>query len=408
MKSGETIQVAFSSLRANKLRSSLTILGIIIGIFSIISVSTVIAMLQNSIESGLNILGKDTFQIQRFPALHMGHLSDKIWSRKKITIDQFYRLRDTLKEARYVSAELDKWGIKAKSRWAVTNPNNLLWGITPETFYTNQIQVAVGRPINQNDLDYSTHVCILGTDLAKKLFKRVDPLNQEVRVENLRLKVIGVFEARGQIFGHSRDDFLAIPLTVFLNEYGKYSRSIDISVMAHGPQNYNATIEAAIGTLRAIRKVPVGEDNDFEIFSNESLIAQLNNITKYVRLGSILVALIALLAAGVGIMNIMLVSVTERTREIGIRKAIGAKKRNILFQFLVEAITLCQVGGVIGIILGLLVGTWAGTLLKVAPIFPLGWVIAGIMLCIVVGVAFGTYPAYKAAKLDPIEALRYE
>ena len=408
MKSGETIRVAFGSLRANKLRSSLTILGIVIGIFSIISVSTVIAMLQNSIESGLNILGKDTFQIQRFPALRMGHLSEKIRSRKKITIDQFYRLRDTLKEARYVSAETDRWGIKARSRWAETNPNNLLWGISPETLYTNQAQVAVGRAINQNDLDYSRHVCILGSELAKKLFKRVDPLDQEVRVENLRLKVIGIFEARGQIFGHSRDDFLAIPLTVFLDEYGKYTRSIDIAVMAHGPLNYNATIEAAIGTFRAIRKVPVGEDNDFEIFSNESLIAQLNNITKYVRLGSVLVALIALLAAGVGIMNIMLVSVTERTREIGIRKAIGAKKRDILFQFLVEAITLCQVGGVIGIILGLLVGTWAGTLLKIAPIFPLGWVITGIMLCIVVGVAFGTYPAYKAARLDPIEALRYE
>jgi putative ABC transport system permease protein len=212
----------------------------------------------------------------------------------------------------------------------------------------------------------------------------------------------------GQFFGQSRDNFLVMPLSTFQNQYGKYSRSIDIAVMAYGPQTYYSTIESATGLMRTIRRVPPSEENDFEIFSNDSLIAQLNSITKYVRIGSIFIAFIALLAAGVGIMNIMLVSVTERTREIGIRKAIGAKKRNILFQFLVEAVTLCQFGGIIGILLGLFVGNWAGAMLKATPIVPMEWVITGVGLCVFVGVIFGTYPAYKAASLDPIEALRYE
>jgi putative ABC transport system permease protein len=248
----------------------------------------------------------------------------------------------------------------------------------------------------------------LGTDLSKKLFKFVDPIGQEIKVNNQRLRVIGVFDTRGQIFGQSRDNFLVMPLTVFQNEYGKYFRSINITVMAYGPQDYNATIDAATGLFRTIRKVPPGEENDFEIYSNESLIMQMNSVTKYVKWGSIMVALIALLAAGVGIMNIMLVSVTERTREIGIRKALGAKKRNILVQFLIEAVTLSQFGGIIGIILGLMAGNAAGSLLKAAPAFPLDWIITGIALCVLVGIGFGTYPAYKAASLDPIEALRYE
>lgn len=408
MKIQETVQVAFDSLRANKLRSSLTVLGIVIGIFSIISVSTVISMLQNTVETGLSFLGSNTFQVQKFPAIQMGRISDKIWNRKNITIDQYYKLRDSLREAQYVSAEIYQFGVRVKSQWYTTNPNILIQGLTPESFQTLQLSVDSGRAINQSDLDHSNHVCIIGADLVKKLFKRVNPINQELRVNNLRLKVVGVFAERGQIFGQSRDNFIAAPITVILNQFGKRTRSLNLNVMAYGPQNYNATLDSTIGILRAIRKVPVGDENDFEIVTSDSVMAQINDITKYVRLGSIVIALIALVAAGIGIMNIMLVSVTERTREIGIRKAIGAKRKDILFQFLIEAITLCQFGGIIGIILGWAAGTWAGTMLKSAPIIPIDLVITGIGLCVLVGVVFGTSPAYKAARMDPIEALRYE
>jgi putative ABC transport system permease protein len=408
MKFWEVLKVAFASLRGNKLRSSLTVLGIVIGIFSIISISTVITMLQNSINEGLSQLGKNTFQIQKFPAVNQGRLSEKIRNRKDLTIDDYDRLRDMLQEAQLVGAEQWQFGKLFKSPYDETNPNIQLAGLTPEALVTNDWDVAQGRAINQDDQDRNRRVCILGTEVADKLFKRVNPLGQEVKVDGMRLEVIGVFKSQGAMFGQSRDGFVAMPLSSFQSKYGKYSRSVNITVMAHSAVTYNRTIDAAIGHMRTIRKVAPGEDNDFDIFSNESLITQVGQITQYVRLGAIVIAFIALLAAGVGIMNIMLVSVTERTREIGIRKAIGAKKRNILFQFLIEAVTLCQFGGVIGIVLGVAVGNMAGKFLNAAPALPLDWVLTGIFLCVLVGVGFGTYPAWKAANLDPIEALRYE
>jgi len=199
-----------------------------------------------------------------------------------------------------------------------------------------------------------------------------------------------------------------MPITTFQSMYGKRSRSINITVMSYSKEDYEATIEAAIGYMRTIRKVDAGKENDFDIFSNESLIGQINDITGGVKIGALVVSIIALLAAGVGIMNIMLVSVTERTREIGVRKAIGARKSNILAQFLIEAVTLCILGGFIGIVLGVAIGNLAGGLINAQTAIPYDWVMIGLSLCIMVGVIFGTYPAYKAANLDPIEALRYE
>ncbi len=408
MKLFELFKVAFDSLRANKLRSSLTVTGIVIGIFSIISISTVISMLQNSISEGLSSLGKDTFQIQKFPAMQMGRLSDKIRNRKNITIEDYYRIKRLMTEARSIGAEQWQFGKTVKSDYEVTNPNVQIAGATPEALPNNQWILADGRAINDNDLERSRRVCILGVDVAKKLFKFIDPLGQEIRVDGLRLKIIGVFEPQGQMFGQSKDNFVLLPLTTFQGKYGKYNTSINITIMAFSTVSYKYTIEAATGYMRTIRKVHPGTDNDFDIFSNESLIMQVAGITQYVRLGAFIIAFIALLAAGIGIMNIMLVSVTERTREIGIRKAIGAKKKNILIQFLIEAVTLCQFGGILGIILGIGAGNLAGSFLNSSPTLPLDWIIIGVFLCVAIGVTFGTYPAYKAANLDPIEALRYE
>ena len=190
--------------------------------------------------------------------------------------------------------------------------------------------------------------------------------------------------------------------------YGKYSNSVNIMVTAYNSESYDNVIESAIGHFRKIRKVKPGEPDDFSIFSNASMITMVNDITGPIKIGALVVSLIALIAAGVGIMNIMLVSVTERTREIGIRKAIGAKKNFILLQFLIEAIVLCLIGGIVGIIIGVGIGNFAGSFLNAQSAIPVDWVLIGISLCVFVGVIFGTYPAYKAANLDPIEALRYE
>jgi putative ABC transport system permease protein len=218
--------------------------------------------------------------------------------------------------------------------------------------------------------------------------------------------VIGVFERVGSTDGAK--GFAIIPITTGLNRYGR-RREISILVQAAEPAAFEETMEQSRGLLRSIRKVPPGEEDDFEMLSSDSMIAQFEKVTFAVRTGLALVSSIALVAAGVGIMNIMLVSVTERTREIGVRRAIGAKKRNIMTQFIIEAIVLCEIGGVLGVALGMAgANALAIYLLKLPPAFPVDWAIIGLVICSLIGVIFGSYPAYKAAHLDPIESLRYE
>jgi putative ABC transport system permease protein len=410
MKINEIISVAFQSLKNNRLRTILTILGVVVGIFSIIVIMTIITMLQNSIESGFSMLNKNTFQIQKFPAMHGGGPGSmaKYRNRKNITIEEYYRLKGMLKNAMYVGAEQWEFGETIKFGNKETNPNVQVSGITTDAMNTNNWVVKDGRDLRDIDIQYSNDVCLLGNDVVDKLFYNVNPIGQVIRVGNKPLRIIGVLESQPQMFGQSRDNFITMPITTFQSIFGKTKRSINITVMSFNKESYDSTIEAAIGYMRTIRKVSPGEDNDFDIFSNESLIGQVNDITGGIKIGALVVSIIALLAAGVGIMNIMLVSVTERTREIGIRKAIGAKKKNVLMQFLLEAVALCMVGGLIGITLGIGIGNFVGGLLNAKSAIPYDWVIIGMSLCFFVGVVFGTYPAYKAANLDPIEALRYE
>jgi putative ABC transport system permease protein len=220
--------------------------------------------------------------------------------------------------------------------------------------------------------------------------------------------VIGVLESKGAMQGGEQDNFAIIPISTGLNRYGRAWRSLSILVRARDAASYDDTVEQVRGLLRTIRKVPPGVEDDFELFSSDSMIAQFNTFTRMVRLGIAAISSIALLAAGIGIMNIMLVSVTERTREIGIRRAVGAKKRNIMAQFVMEAVMLCQVGGAAGVLLGLGGGNVAAHFLKAPAAIPVDWVVLGLVICSLVGVIFGTYPAYKAAQIDPIESLRYE
>lgn len=410
MKIVEIFQVAFNALKVNKLRSFLTILGIVVGIFSIISISTVISMLQKSIEEGTSMLGQNTFQIQKFPAMQEGGPGsrDRFRNRKDITLDEYYRLKDLLTVAQYVGAEQWNFGKVIKYAGEETNPNVSISGITPEAQPNNKWIIEDGRAINSSDVEHYSRVCVLGKDVAKKIFHTVDPVGQYVRADGKKLQVIGVYESQGEMFGESRDNFVVMPITAYQNFYGKTNNSINITVMSHGKDTYDETIESAIGYMRTIRKVPAGSENDFEIFSNETIMQTINGIKQGAEIGALVIAAIALLAAGVGIMNIMLVSVTERTREIGIRKAIGAQKKNILLQFLFEAVVLSVSGGIIGIIFGIGIGNAAGLLLKATPTFPFASVLTGVLVCLGIGITFGTYPAYKAANLDPIEALRYE
>jgi putative ABC transport system permease protein len=408
MRLDQLFSISFQSILNNKLRTSLTILGVVVGIFSIIVIMTIITMLQNSIENGLAMLSKNTFQIQKFDAMQGPNHDRSQRNRKDITIDEANRLKEILTQALYVGAEQWQGGKVIKYGNRETNPNNHVGGQTLDAMRTNDFNVDIGRDFRQDDIQNSTDVCILGQEIVEKLFPNMDPLNQIVRVDNRPLRVIGIMEKQPEMFGESHDNYVLIPITTWQSMYGKYGRSVNIMVTAPSQEAYNDVIESAIGHFRKIRKVEPGQPDDFSIFSNESMITQVNDITGPIKIGALAVSLVALLAAGVGIMNIMLVSVTERTREIGIRKAVGARKSSILIQFLIEAIILCLAGGFLGIILGIGIGNFFGSFLTAQFAIPVDWVVIGISMCVVVGLIFGTYPAYKAANLDPIESLRYE
>ncbi|PJA99179.1 MAG: peptide ABC transporter permease [Ignavibacteriales bacterium CG_4_9_14_3_um_filter_30_11] len=410
MDFSQIFSVSLNSLNNNKLRASLTILGVVVGIFSIIVIMTIITMLQNSIENGVSQLSKNTFQIQKFPAMMGGGPGSraKFRNRKDITMEDFYKLEETLKGVKYIGAEQWQFGKVIKYKNLSTNPNIQIIGETTGGIQTNDWHVEFGRSINEQDVQYSANVCLIGNDVIEKLFPGIDPIGQTIKVDNYPLMVIGILEQQAQMFGSSRDSRVVLPISTFQNIYGRRSRSVNIMVMSESKENYDDVIESATGHMRTIRKVKPGEENDFDIFSNESMISQINVMTGGIKIGALVVSIIALLAAGVGIMNIMLVSVTERTKEIGIRKAVGAKRSNILTQFLIEAIVLCLIGGFVGILLGVGIGNLAGSFLNAQSAIPYDWVAIGLSLCVLVGIIFGTYPAYKASNLDPIEALRYE
>ncbi|MGA8263763.1 MAG: ABC transporter permease [Ignavibacteriaceae bacterium] len=403
----EIIIQSFQSIKENKLRTSLTILGIVVGIFSIIVIMTIITMLQTTINSGFSFLSKDSFEIMKYPPLNKNN-SKEFRNRKDITLTDFYELEGLLTQAKYMGAALSRGGAVIKYGSIETNPNIAVAGITEGFLNTANIKIDRGREIRSNDIRYTANICLIGPDVVDKLFPAIDPIGQYAKVDGRPLLIIGVLQKRPAIFGQTMDNYIIIPITTYYSMYGGRRSNVSITVTTYNDDDYDATIDAAIGYMRTIRKVQPGKENDFAIMSNESLIGQINDITSGVKVGAIVVSVIALLAAGVGIMNIMLVSVTERTREIGIRKAVGANKWNILYQFLVEAITLCCAGGIIGIILGIGIGNLVGGLLNATSVIPYDWVLVGLTICVFVGLVFGTYPAYKAANLDPIEALRYE
>jgi putative ABC transport system permease protein len=404
----ETIGMALAALKANKLRAFLTLLGVAIGVFSFIGVMTAISVLQDTIVSSFNMLGSNTLHVQKYPAMQHGpDTRMKYRNRKDITVEQGLYVREHSKLAEHVCVETSQWGQQIQYRNKKTNPNINISGTTPEILYTENRTIADGRMFNENELQYARNVLILGPGVVSFLFPTENPVGKVVRLQGAEFTVVGVAEAKGGIFGGNADSYAAMPLTTFLNYFGK-TRWVGIQAKAADQSVYDAMADEVIGLLRTVRKVPPGEENDFEILSNETLISEVNNMTFLIRIGTGAVSAIALLAAGIGIMNIMLVSVTERTREIGVRKAIGATKTSILRQFLIEAIVICQVGGLIGIVIGLGGGNLVALLLKIPPVLPVGWALLGLAVTTLIGVIFGVYPAWKAANLDPIDALRYE
>jgi len=407
----ENFFMAMNALAAHKLRSALTLLGVLVGVFSIIVVMTAMRVMQNDINERLSSLGGQTFMIRKWPVLYFGGSSgdlEKYWRRKNINLQQGQRLEAKATLPLNIGMESQFWAGEISTRYKKSAPTVRLNGETPGSFPARNWNLAEGRLLTDSDVENVRHVCVLGASLATNIFPNCSAVGETVKIDGINYGVIGVLEPKGGALGGDQDNFAVVPLTTGLNRYGRWTRSLTILVQARDQASYDDTVEEVRGDLRAIRKVPPGREDDFEIASNDSMIEQFNDFTKAVRIGVAVVSSIALLAAGIGIMNIMLVSVTERTREIGIRRAIGAKKRNIMTQFIMEAVVLCELGGVVGVFLGILGGNATAYFLKLAPVIPVDWIFIGLAICSVVGIVFGTYPAWKAANLDPIESLRYE
>ena len=331
----------------------------------------------------------------------------KYRNRKNLTIEEANAVRERVPAALLVGAEVWTWGREIRHEENKTLPNVQIAGATAEFLENNGYEIAQGRFITNQDVDYSRGAAVIGNDILEKLFPFEDPIGKDIKIEGQRFEVIGVFEKMGSTLGRSQDNHLAIPITAFTNIFGK-ERSIHITVQAKSSELFDEAMEQTIGVMRAVRHVPPGEENDFDIFSNDTMIEFFDKLTKYVRIVAIGIASISLLVAGVGIMNIMLVSVTERTREIGIRKSVGAKRKDVLWQFLIEAVVLSEFGGVIGILLGLGIGKLVEVTTPVPADVPIWTVFLGLVFCSAVGLIFVVYPATKAARLDPIVALRYE
>ena len=402
--------MAMQALRAHKLRSALTLVGVLVGVFSIIAVMTAMRLYKSKQDKDLSELGSQSFAIQRWPEAQFGDNSDwqKYWRRKYVTLDQGRQVEEKATLAAVVGIHGDFWRGQVSTRYAKTPPTTGLYGETPGSFPARNWDIDEGRAISENDVDNAREVCVLGRTLAKTAFPFGSAMGEEIKINGYQYTVVGVLASKGGGMESDQDNIAIIPITTALNRYGRWWDDLTILVQARDAASYDDCVDQVRGILRASRKVPPGEPDDFELFSNNSLIEQFNSFTRAVRIGVTIISSIALVAAGIGIMNIMLVSVTERTREIGIRRAVGAKRRNIMGQFIMEAVVLCEVGGVIGVIFGILGGNVLAWFMKVPPVIPIDWIVLGLVICSVVGIVFGTYPAYKAANLDPIESLRYE
>lgn len=417
MRNSDTFAMAVQAIRTNKLRSSLTLFGIVLGIASIIAVMTGISVIQNTMEKEMSILGAQTFQIQKWPN---GFSSDedrrKAMRRPPVTLSDAQAIRDNVDSVDIVGAELWQFGFTAEYKKESTNGDTVICGCTPEYPQNNTHFISYGRNISQLDVRLANKVAVIGHAIAARLYPFVDPVGREIRVDDRKYKIVGVFDEKQSAFNTGYDNYVIVPISTFVRTYGLkndrgFERSVNITVHAKTPELIDDAIEETRQVLRHVRGVARGEEDNFDFFNSESSISQFNQMTAGVKVGAFVIGIVALVVAGIGIMNIMLVSVTERTKEIGIRKSLGAHPRNILRQFLFEAVILCNAGGIIGVLLGFAIGNGI-VKMAVSSSFesavPLQWAVIGLVFCTAVGVIFGMLPAIKASRLNPVDALRFE
>jgi len=402
----EILSIAFSAIRANKLRSVLTTLGIIIGIVAVTTMSTAIVGLREAFMDSISSLGSDVLYVDKFPWFAMDRW-EQFRNRKDITIEQYEKLRSMLKNYEAMAPTKRTFNASVKRKDHIVQAA-LIIGTTEEYQRTSQLVLEEGRFLNELEVKSARRVCIIGKDIQNELFPSENPINKEIRINNVPVKVIGILEKQGSGFlgSFSMDGQIIIPLKTFESIIGEARNRLRIDIKIGDVTKLEDAKEEIRAAMRIIRKVPPDKPDDFAINQQEAFKQMYDQTIGVIAIAGIVITALSLFVGAIGIMNIMFVSVTERTKEIGIRKAVGAKTWSILFQFLVEAAIICMIGGIIGIMisfpLSLIINQFLPTSL------PLNIVILSLMISAFVGIVSGFVPAWKASRLNPVDSLRYE
>lgn len=408
----ENIKEGLRSIQSNLLRTVLTALIVSIGIMSLVGILTAVDSIKYSIDQTFSSLGANSFDIvgkgytNRF---NRGGKQGKVYP--PITYLQARRYKELSGEDARVSLSAFISGATiVKNGNVKTNPNITVTAGDENYLYNENYNIQMGRPFSASELENGSSVAIVGSEISDKLFKKMSPVNKSIYMLGRRFKIMGQLEKSGNdMGGGGADRLVIIPLVTGNQMPRQQALTYEIKTSITKKENLFFAMAEATGIMRKVRQDALGQEDSFEITRSDSMLKSMNEVTGYLKIGGFLVGFITLLGASIGLMNIMMVSVTERTREIGVRKALGATARQIRQQFLIEAIVICFLGGMFGVLFGVLMGNGVASLIgEGAFIVPWLWVAVGLTVCVVVGLVSGYYPAFKASKLDPIESLRYE
>jgi putative ABC transport system permease protein len=410
----ENVRFGFSAMREHKLRSALTIVGIVVGVATVIAMVAIVTGFNNNVIGNFQAFGASRIEFKKYRDRFgpPGARTEEERRRRNLTVGDVAAIRQACPEAAAVSSLAGYFDAEIHVKNGNAEANNP-YVLGADEFYpaATAYTIGQGRFFSAAEVEHGALAVVLGSDVREAIFPREHPIGKEITVNGFRYRVVGVLEKKGEQFGYSPDNKVVLPYKTFEHQFGFQVRQegIHISAVPRRPEDVDIVIEKGTAVLRQRRRIPFDKPNDFEIDTPDQLIGQFRAITGGVSGAMILIALISLVVGGVGVMNIMLVSVTQRTREIGIRKAVGALRRDIVRQFLTEAVTLTTLGGIVGVALGMLISGGVKALVPSLPTSVPAWsVLVGLLVASAVGLFFGIYPAVKASRLDPIEALRYE